>query len=70
MDYRKEIMDWLIKQSDRNLLSHYRNTLRNIPSYKRKRLHEKNYIKEDEGKIQLTNKGEELLKEEIVYPQV
>ena len=70
MDYRKEVMDWLLKQSDRNLLRHYRNKLKNIPAYKRKRLSEKKYIKEDEGKIQLTEKGLELLREETVFPQL
>jgi predicted methyltransferase len=70
MGYRKEVMDWLLKQSDRNLLRHYRNKLKNIPAYKRKRLSEKKYIKEDEGKIRLTEKGEELLREETVFPQI
>jgi len=63
-------MDWLLKQSDRNLLRHYRNRLRNIPAYKRKRLCKKEYIKEHEGEIRLTEKGEELLKEETVFPHL
>jgi len=42
--YNKETLDWLERKSDKNLLSHYKNNLEDLPSSKRQELTYKGYI--------------------------
>jgi hypothetical protein len=68
--YNKETLDWLERKSDKNLLSHYKNNLEDLPSSKRQELTYKGYIGKNgfNGKFSLTREGEDLLNEDIIPP--
>ncbi len=68
--YNKETLDWLERKSDKNLLSHYKNNLEDLPSSKRQELTYKGYIGKTgfNGKFSLTREGEELLNEDVAPP--
>jgi len=66
MSYRGRTLEWLERQSDRNLLRQYRNKLKDIPDSQKRGLKEKGYLKLsfNERKLYITDRGEKLLEKE------
>lgn len=68
--FNEETLDWLERKSDKNLLTHYKNNLEDLPSSKRQELTYKGYIGKVgfNRRISLTREGEILLNEEVTPP--